>query len=184
VFAWLRRQHIAVNQVLPWFISTNILNMAWILAWHYLLPGLSVLIMLALLTTLTLIFRMLTVSALPTVAERLWVALPFTLYFAWICVATIANISALLVAIQWTGGFLTPTQWTVVMMVIAATLAGYITWRFRVPAFALVVMWALLGIYLRWQHGDQSAIVQAALVLEVLLFGVMAFTAFRRRVVA
>jgi lysylphosphatidylglycerol synthetase-like protein (DUF2156 family) len=109
--------------------------------------------------------------------------LPFTLYLAWICVATIANISALLVSLHWEGGFLSSDVWTVIMMAIAALLALRVTLTYNVPFFSLVVIWALFGIFLRWRGSEHTTVSYSAIVLITLL-AVGFFYIMRRRTMA
>ena len=180
VMSWLRQDDRTINRVLPWFILTCILNISWILAWHHLLAPLSVFIMLTLLGTLTYIFRVLHQSDSADIKLKLWVILPFTIYLAWICVATIANIAALLIALGWQGGSISPQFWTILMMTIAAALALKVTLDYRVPFFSVVVIWALFGIYLRWHNSSYSSITIAAMVLMTFL-AVGIFYAMRKR---
>lgn len=167
ILMWARKQDAFIASVVPWFVATCVFNMSWILAWHYLLPAVSVAIMLALLFSLSQIFILLQTHRAADMKEKIFVVLPFTLYFGWICVATIANVSALLVSVKWDGGFLSPEMWTVVMMCVAATLSTFVALRFRATAFVVVVLWALLGIYLRWNTTDYLAINRTAIVLLV-----------------
>ncbi|MBL0741651.1 TspO/MBR family protein [Chryseolinea lacunae] len=167
VLMWSRKQDVFIATLLPWFMASCVLNMSWILAWHYLMPALSVVIMLTLLFSLSQIFMLLQSHRAVDMKEKIFVFLPFTLYFGWICVATIANVSALLVSVRWEGGFLSPEAWTVVMMCVAATLSAFVALRFRATAFVVVVLWALLGIYLRWNTTDYAAINGTAIVLLI-----------------
>ncbi len=183
VMSWLRSDDKMINRVLPWFIFTCVLNMGWILAWHHLLATLSVFIMLALLSILTYIFRMLHQSDSADIKLKLWVILPFTVYLAWICVATIANIAAWLIALGWQGGSIPPQLWTILMMTIAAALALKVTIDYRVPFFSLVVIWALFGIYFRWHNSSYSSITIAAMVLMTFL-AVGIFYVMRKRTTA
>ncbi|MFD1002158.1 tryptophan-rich sensory protein [Ohtaekwangia kribbensis] len=183
VMSWLRSDDKMINRVLPWFIFTCVLNMGWILAWHHLLATLSVFIMLALLSILTYIFRMLHQSDSADMKLKLWVILPFTVYLAWICVATIANIAAWLIALGWQGGSIPPQLWTILMMTIAAALALKVTIDYRVPFFSLVVIWALFGIYFRWHNSSYSSITIAAMVLMTFL-AVGIFYVMRKRTTA
>src|SRR6478609_8329901 len=91
VFSWTTKAT-HVNKLLPAFIFVCILNACWILSWHYQHPGFSVVIMISMLATLTYIFLQIQQGLFNTKKEYVLVVLPFTLYFAWICVATIANI--------------------------------------------------------------------------------------------
>jgi translocator protein len=179
VLAWHRRHLSVVQQVLPWFIGTNILNMMWILVWHHLLIEVSLLIMLMLLTVLARIFVTIQAARLADWKEKIFIRLPFVCYLAWICVATIANTAALLVSFKWQGGPLSQQAWTVVMMIVAASLAFFIAWRYNARAFILVVMWALLGIYLRWRHTEFTILIYTAMVLILALGG--AFIALSRK---
>lgn len=147
------------------FIASCLLNMSWIFAWHYLFTLASVVIMLLFLLVLTKIFLLLQKTAPASKVDYALLHLPFTLYFAWICVATIANISAWLVSLGWNGGALSPTTWAIVMMVIASLLGAYILWRFRAFAYPVVTLWALYGISLR----HQPMVAQAAVALLVAL---------------
>lgn len=179
VLAWSRRHLSVVQQVLPWFIGTNVLNMTWILVWHHLLIEVSMLIMLTLLTVLARIFVTIHAARLADWKEKTFIRLAFVCYLAWICVATIANTAALLVSFQWQGGPLSPQTWTVLMMIVAASLACWMAWRYNVPAFILVVMWALLGIYLRWRHTEFTGLIYTAMAL-ILALGA-AFIALSRK---
>ena len=183
IYMWAARSDDRFTEILVWFSVTCLLNMSWILVWHNLLPTVSVVIMLGLLFSLLRIFLLLPSLHLATTKEILFVRLPFTLYFAWICVATIANVSALLVSLEWNGGFLSPESWTALMMGVAALLAVKIVLDYGAPSFVLVVMWALLGIYLRWKGTDHHVILVTAIVLEVLLL-ITLFFFFKRRKVA
>jgi translocator protein len=183
VMSWLRRDDRMINRVLPWFTLTCVLNMSWILAWHHLLTPLSVFIMLMLLTTLSYIFRILHQSDSNDTKQKFWVVLPFTIYLAWICVATIANIAALLISLGWQGGSISPQLWTILMMTIAAALALKVTLDYRVPFFSAVVIWALFGIYFRWHSSGYSSITITALVLMTFL-AVGIFYVMRKRITA
>jgi benzodiazapine receptor len=181
VVSWMRKTDPLINELLPWFTVSCILNAIWILAWHYLQPAMSVAIMLALLIVLAKIFVQLHQETFTRLRDRIFLQLPFTLYFAWICVATIANISALLVAMKWNGAFLNDEDWTVVMMTVAALLAMKITLDYCAPFFALVVMWALLGIHLRWSGREYISIFYASLMLITALVVVVLYSAGKRR---
>jgi hypothetical protein len=172
VVAWHRRREALISQLLPLFIITCISNMTWIIAWHYLFIEVSMVLMLTLLAVLTRMFLLLYAVRLADWKGRVFIRLPFILYFAWICVATIANASALLVSYSWKGGPLSPEAWAIIMMTVASLLALLIAWKYRTPAFVLVVIWALLGIYLRWRHTEHVGIVYTA-AIEILLLGVV-----------
>jgi hypothetical protein len=136
------------HQLLPWFLITCILNAGWIIAWHYLLVGLSVLIMLVFLITLIRIYLIIYPHQhLLSPGQRIWIYTPFVVYLGWISVATIANITALLVSQQWGGWGFDPSAWSIVMILIASALGLVFGWFRKDAAYALVIAWALYGIY-------------------------------------
>jgi translocator protein len=155
-----------------WFLASCVFNMSWILVWHYQLIYASVLIMLLLLFSLTKMFLLLQHHELNSWYEKLFIKLPFTFYLSWICVATIANISALFVSLSWNGGILSPSVWTITMISVASVVGIFITERYREPAFLLVLIWAFFGIYSKWNGTENQSISTTALT-ELLLLGIL-----------
>ncbi len=140
-FAFIERIHI-------YFLLTCVFNMSWILAWHYLQIEISVLIMLLFLSTLIQLFlKSTTMANALTSTQKFILQTPFIVYLGWISVATIANITALLVAYQWTAFGIAPVYWSAAMILIAIILAVLMVKKFKVVEFTLVVAWALWGIY-------------------------------------
>lgn len=160
-------------QLSPWFIGSCVLNFTWILAWHYLQAGLSVLIMLAFLLLLIRVY--LTLQAFRgelSAVQRSWLYIPFVVYLGWISVATIANITAWLVSRSWNGFGVAPGTWSIIMVSAAILLGLVFAWQRRDSAYALVVSWALFGIYSA-HHTQHPAIGNAALAgITALLLSV------------
>jgi hypothetical protein len=97
-----------LQKINPLFIATSLANISWIFAWHYDYIGLSVFIMVTLLMLLIQIADMLRTEQFASL-EKLFIWAPFSVYFGWITVATIANITVFLVSIDWNGfGFVHP----------------------------------------------------------------------------
>lgn len=161
-------QRSAAAQLSPLFIISGIINVSWILAWHYLQVWLSLGLMLVLLTLLFLQFqRIQKASATATASIRWLLFAPFVIYFGWISVATIANSTALLVHVGWQGGPLEPAVWSAVMMNVAGILALLVGAGLRQPLYAAVVVWAMLGIY-RAQQTATPWLGQVALVVAAV----------------
>jgi hypothetical protein len=139
-----------------WFIISSLANAGWIFAWHHLYIGLSMLIMVVILISLMVIYREL--AGIPMKKNQaVYTRLPFQIYLGWISVATIANMTALLVALKW-GGFGMPEPlWAAIMVLIAGMLGAYMHHRFKDYAFALVVVWAVAGIFVRQQVLPETA---------------------------
>ena len=183
VLQWIRirneKYSILFSKISFLFMLSCLFNMAWIIAWHYLFVWLSVGIMLGLLLTLISIFLIMEKQAIKEFPDYTFIKLPFTIYLAWICVATIANISTALVSESWHGIILSEEGWTIALMGVAAALAMYITLRFIKPAFTAVVIWALIGIFLRWNGTEHSLIASGAIIMTVLLTGGFLYTLWR-----
>jgi len=157
------------------FLLANLLNAVWLLAFQSLNLGASVLIMLALLGAL--IWLYLRVRGLPPRgAEGLTLALPTSLYLAWISVATIANVTAWLVSRGITAELagLGAAAWSAVLVVIAALIGVLFLVRFRDYAFAAVLLWAFYGVYLARPEVTAVVIGVALAAALVLLGGVLA----------
>lgn len=131
------------------FVVSCFANGSWIVAWHYELVLLSVLIMGVLLTSLALLYA-------HTRDARAWmVRIPVSVYLGWICVATVANITALLVRMGSDPPIPVQVTLTLVMIGVALGLGLWFLRSFRDRSFGLVVAWALAGIALR--HVGQGA---------------------------
>ncbi len=165
---WLQREPYFTELSL-WFLLSCVANASWILVWHHLFTLASVVVMLLLLFSLTRIFLLLQSQPMKGVGEFICLKLPFLFYLSWICVATIANVSCLLLDWKWDGGFLSPEIWTVTMIAIAALLGLFIAYRFKEPAFLLVLMWAFFGIYSKRVNTDYQLIADAARIATVVL---------------
>lgn len=152
-----------------WFWLSCFANVSWIVVWQYLFTGASVVAMLVLLFSLTRIFLLVQQSKMKNSIEQIFIKLPFVVYLAWICVATIANISALLVSLNWSGGFLSHEYWTIVMISVAALLGLFIAYKFKEPAFLLVLIWAFFGIYSKWTTTEHELIAIASRIAGVVL---------------
>lgn len=155
-----------------WFFVSCLANASWILAWHYTQVVLSVLIMLAILTSLIMIYRRLRIGAGADTRQKLFLAhLPFSVYLGWITVATIANVTTLLVDSGLSGFWFGETIWTCIMITIATGFGiFFLVKKYDVP-YALVLVWAFYGISaVRFN----DAIILAAYVgIGLLAFGVI-----------
>ena len=130
------------------FSISSIANTAWIFAWHYHQIGLSMILMLVILVSLIAINRMIRKEAL-TIKERLFIGLPFSVYFGWITVATIANATTLLVSLDWNGFGISEPIWTILILVIGMLIGASTMLVNRDFAYGLVLIWAYFGILIK-----------------------------------
>ena len=136
------------------FIISSLANSFWIFAWHYQQIAISLVLMLIILLCLIICDRQLAVSQL-SFREKLLMRLPFSVYFGWISVATVANVTALLVDIKWNRAGLSESFWTVIILVVAALIALAVITSRRNWAYGLVFVWAYIGILIK--HLDAEA---------------------------
>jgi benzodiazapine receptor len=166
------------------FQITCLLNAGWILAWHYLQLGFSIMIMIALLVFLAKIFLRTQNHTTPaSKAFAFWLHQPFFVYLGWISVATIANFTALFVGIGWQGGWMSPVLWSIMMICIAFILGSYFIIRYRTFAYAFVLAWAFFGIYSK-QITDSKVIGYTALFASSALLALIISSAIRKRQLA
>lgn len=161
------------------FLLANLLNMAWLLCWHALAYGLSVLVMLGLLASLIWLYRRLAALRPLSPAEGWCLRVPTSLYLGWISVATIANITAWLVSRGVTQGALglSAPLWSALLVVVAALIGAVMLLRERDLAFALVLAWAFYGVYAK--RPDMTTVVWGVLIGAAVLL-VAALLSLRR----
>ncbi|NIK76061.1 hypothetical protein FHS15_001168 [Paenibacillus castaneae] len=152
-----------VQSIGPWFLISCLLNMAWILVWHYERLNSSVFVMFALLLSLIIIYtKIRTAKVRAVTGERLLVWLPFSIYLGWISTATIVNVSVALYAANWDGFGLSDIAWTIIMLIAAGCLALFVGFKHYDPAYTIVLIWSFIAIAKREEQ--QSDIILAALI--------------------
>jgi hypothetical protein len=157
------------------FAISCILNALWIITWHYQKLPLSLLVMAGLLVTLIYINVM--VRSLPFGIVKA----SFGVYLGWICIATIANVTALLVSYNWNGFGISEQIWAIMMIFVGALLVCLTLYRLHNPYIGFAVIWAFIGIYIKRQTDFRSIAVAAVIALVVVgLFTLVEF--FRKRI--
>lgn len=137
-----------LNRVGVLFAISSLANTAWIFAWHFDYIALSALLTTVILICLALISISLRDANL-TGRQRWFIGVPFSVYFGWATVATVANIVVLLVKLKWDGFGLAPSTWAVIIVLVAAAIGTVTMLRNRDAAYGLVLIWAFGGILLR-----------------------------------
>jgi hypothetical protein len=161
------------------FFISCILNIGWIFAWHYEILPLSLVVMLLLLGSLIAIYLRLRIGKSDaTKRERYMVHLPFSIYLGWITIATIANVTALLVNANWGGFGLSQQFWTALVIVVGIAIAIAMLIHRKDIFYCLVVDWALGGILIKRLALDtvsaQSVIIVVIIGLVLITLGIIA----------
>ena len=153
------------------FAYSCLLNIAWLFAWHWEQLLVSVVIMANLLYILTQLNRAATVGQSKTSKQEKWLEhLPFGIYQGWISIALIANVTAWLVSLGWTGNGASPLYSTIALILAGGLLAVFVLFRQNNIGHGLAVSWAFWGIYLkRTAVGDGATIAWVALGMMVIV---------------
>ena len=107
----------------------------------------------------------------------------FRVYFGWVTLATVLNVAVDLKSSGWDGGSFGEVNWTVVMMIVAAAIAGLTAWRFRSIPYALVIAWAFLGIALK-HYNSFSILFTTALIIIMVFTAMVVRLVLKRRATA
>ncbi|MDN5314896.1 MAG: hypothetical protein PWP10_3646 [Clostridiales bacterium] len=145
---------VRLGRVRFFFIISSLANIAWIFAWHYRQIAVSTILMLIILVCLIIIDGLGKKQQL-TFREKLFVKLPFAVYFGWISVATVANITTLLVDLGWDGFGIADNTWMVVITIVATVIALTVVSTRMNWAYGAVFVWAYAGILIK--HLDPAA---------------------------
>ena len=146
-----------VEKIGAFFILASIGNITWIFLWHNEQIILSMLPMILLFFSLLMIYQRLEIGKTKIqLKEKIFYHLPFSVYFGWITVATVANITAVLVKINWNGFNISADIWTILIISIVVFLTILILIKRNDFAYSIVIIWALFGIYLKRMTDDAN----------------------------
>lgn len=146
-FSKYQRHDSFINEIGAFFFFNCLANASWIIAWHYQYIGLALLIMFCILGTLIVIYQKLKIGLTKVrMAEKWLVHIPFSLYLGWITVATIANVTTLLVDLEWSHLGISEEIWTVIVLVVGTLIGLTVLQKRGDVAYGLVILWAYFGI--------------------------------------
>ncbi len=175
------------QKINPYFVISSIANVFWIFAWHYTLTGLSVVIMLLLLFSLIKIADILREEKLSEKKDKLFILFPFSVYFGWITVATIANITAFLVSIGWDGFGISEELWMVIILLVGAFIGIVRMIKDKNIPYGAVFIWAYFGIWIKHTSvsgfgGDYPIIILITLACIISFGVILGQLLFRERI--
>ena len=128
------------------FLVVCLLNVSWLLAWHYQFIALSLTIMLAFLSVL--IYWYLAIRNDITTQNDLIVKVMSSLYLGWISVATAANITTSMVHNNLLiGSQETESVITLILCLVILGITSLMVLKKSDFVYALVITWAAFGIY-------------------------------------
>jgi hypothetical protein len=149
LFSKKTEPHLAMilNAIGYLFILNATFNALWIVAWHYEILPLSIVFMLGILGTLITINKNLRhLQPYLSGGLKVIVKASFGLYLGWICIATIANVTAVLVAYGIMPTGISGQSWTCIMVLVGSVIGFVATLNIRNGFVGLAIIWALIGI--------------------------------------
>ncbi len=185
IYQFKRGDDVLAGKVNRIFILNALLNAAWIFAWHNDIIWLSVILIIGLLISLIRIANILRKSTLTERDLRL-VGLPFSVYFGWITVATIANITVFLVSLGWGGFGLADSFWTVVVLLIGALIGSWRMLKDKFISYGLVLIWAYGAILFKHVSitgfaGQYPSVIVTAVLCITAFIGIILYTSFKKK---
>lgn len=160
-----------VRRIEPAYWLSCVANALWIFMWHYGRIFESLILMLVLLASLIFIYVRLRATPASSLAERLCVNAPFSLYFGWISTAVLANLAAWFFELKtWPFG-LPMEDWAILTVVTATAIYTAMGVKTRDVLYTAVFGWASLGIVLQTletSHAVRLSAVAACAVMVVV----------------
>lgn len=162
-----------LNKVGVLFSFSSVANALWILAWHNFMIPFTMILMAVILVCLILISGVINSSNLSTL-ERIFIRLPFSVYFGWITVATIANATTLLVSLGWESFGICAIIWTIVVLIIGMVIGTSVINKYTDFAYGLTLIWAYYGILVKHISNDefngQYPLIIATVIVCIIIF--------------
>lgn len=189
VFQFTTRKNAKIQSLLEkinkYFILSSLVNAVWIFTWHYKLIWLSVLFMVLLLYSLIKIADCIGRETM-TKREKYFIKVPFGVYFGWITIATIANITVFLVSIGWRGFGITDSIWMIIVLIVGYLISSWRMLKDKSIAYGLVPVWAYLGILLKHTsstgfNSQYPLIINAVSILLVALLITNGYLVVKKR---
>ncbi len=178
-----------LQKISIFFILASIGNIIWIFLWHYEQIILSLLSMILLLISLIAIYLKLNVGKSKVdIKEKLCVHVPISVYLGWITVATIANITAVLVKTGWDGFGISESTWTILILFVATIVALIGLFNRKDIAYNLVFIWAFIGIMIKRFASDpifgvQTEIAYTAAICSIMLIAGIIFIVIKNNLI-
>ncbi len=130
------------------FILSCLCNIIWIFAWHYRYIALSLMLIVVLLVCLRIINKYIYSEEL-SFSEKVFLRLPFSIYYGWITAIVVVNTAVLLISIGWSGFGISTRLWAIVAILIVLFIAFFNTLKNKSLAYAATVIWAYIGMIMK-----------------------------------
>lgn len=167
----------AIERITPFLWVSYATNIIWIVLFSYIQIGLSTIFIFAYLFSLTFIVKQLKDLS----GKREWLLpLTFGLNTGWLFIASVVNVAAFLVQIEWQGFGISETTWAAIMMVVAVLLVVLVGLNLQNAAFPLPIAWAFFGIFSELQTVGASGLLSMIAIVSLIFLLVVATFIFIR----
>ncbi len=164
-----------VTAIGPWFILSNIMNASWIIAFTNDMIGFSVVLMLVFFFALLKIVVNLDMERPQVPFSRLlFLWWPFSLYFGWLNVALIANLSVYFRSLGWDGSPLPQSTWAIIILIVAGIIFSSMIWSRNMREYAVAGAWGIVAIGMNNWASHQDVAYTAFVVAGLLIINVLA----------
>ncbi|MTJ13467.1 tryptophan-rich sensory protein [Anabaena sp. UHCC 0187] len=149
-------------------VIASVFQSIWVYLFLSRLFAFSVLAMFGILIPLMIIYHLLDIGKKRvSQTKKLCLHNPISIYLGWISVATVVNVASALYFYGWNGWGINSQVWTMIMLVIATTIAAVIAIRYKDIAYTGVTVWALIAIAVK--HSNIDVLRNLAIFLAVIL---------------
>lgn len=173
----------AIDKISVLFWISCGLNILWIVLFSYDLIGLSTIFIFGFAILMVLI-----VQAVGKIQKEKRVLLPLTfgMYAGWLLIATVVNIAAWLVKIEWGRWGISAEIWSSIILLAAVAITAFVLNKVHNAIIPLPIAWAYFGIYNFLNapegfDGQYSLLPIIALIGCVLLIGIAAIQFYKNK---
>lgn len=161
------------NTVGVYFSVSCLFNICWILAWHYEMIAICLIIIVVLMVCVLQIVQIVREKSL-TLKESFFLKLPFSVYFAWLTIAVIGNMTVYLVSLEWDGFNKIEPIWTIVVLLAGLAIGLKEVLKNNDATFGFVYIWSYTGILVKHVsssgfNGQYPGII-TVLIVSIILF--------------
>jgi translocator protein len=170
-----QRNHPMISPFRGFVIANSLLSIGWILSVQNRADLLTNVFAIGLLaTTLAVVIKgRYGLNAVQN-RERWLILVPFSVYLAWLSVATVVGITGFLDASGVSLSVLSAQAWTILLMIVTAALGlGFMIFRHDFP-FVLVILYGLSAITLE-QRSNTGIVTAGSLLLCAMIIAIVVF---------
>ncbi|MGO4940224.1 tryptophan-rich sensory protein [Fundicoccus sp. Sow4_D5] len=164
-----------IERITPFLWLSYLSNMIWIVLFSYQLIGLSTLFIFAYLFSLSIMMmRLKQINQ-----KREWlIPLTIGLNTGWLFIASVVNLAAFLVQINWGGWGLTDSNWATILMVVAALFTFLVLFIVKNASFPLPIAWAFFGIFMELNTSGSDAFLGIVAIVCLIFSLLISFFTF------